>query len=183
MSKNAREAAHLLQNDAKLRADHAQIVVALLRPSHAHRAPHRGELGIVGHEVAVLENTAPAASVVELEVARDHALALPALENRASLIADPDLAGCQNAEIFRHLGGDVGPDLDDDAAVRRAVDLDAEIVHWKSVRGASQTEVIGGSLLGRVHSDEGTACGRRVCEEGRLRLDHRVGRRHRFDRR
>ncbi|KYN05705.1 hypothetical protein ALC62_03360, partial [Cyphomyrmex costatus] len=92
VAEDAGKAAHLLQNYAKLRADHAEVVVPFLRPPHAHRAPNRRELGIVRHEVTVVEYAASTAAVVKLEVTRDHGLAFPTLEYRASLVTDSDLS-------------------------------------------------------------------------------------------
>lgn len=68
VAEDAREAAHLLQDDAELRAHHAQVVMALLRAPHAHCAADRQQLRVVRHEIAVLENRPAAASIVQLKV-------------------------------------------------------------------------------------------------------------------
>ena len=184
VAKDAGEASHLLQYYAELRAYHAEIVVSLLRSTHAHSAAHRRELSIIRHEVPILEDAPAATAVVQFEVTGYHALALPALEDRAALVAETGLASSQHAKVFGHFRCCIRSYLDHDSAVRRAVHLDVEIVHGVRARWPPK---IGRWLLRRVDRDEV----RVVCNDSRRLgwaheargglLKHRV-RRHRHGR-
>lgn len=132
--KDAREAAHLLQDDAELRADHPQVVVALLRAPHPDRAANGQQLRVVGQEERLLKHGPSAAAVVELEVPGYDALALPTLKDRAASVPHAGLTGGQNAEILRHLRRHVRPHFDHDAAQSRAVDFHVEVVQRAGIR-------------------------------------------------
>lgn len=158
MPENGREALHLLQDDAELRADHAQAVVLLLRAPHADCAARRRELGVVRYEEALLVDAAAAAPVIQLEVARDHGLAGPALEHQAALIAEAHFTGDQRREVAHHFGRDVWPRLDEEAAEWSAVHLHVEVEDGEGRRQ-------------RLH---GERSGRHGCRLRRQRLQRRI---------
>uniref|UniRef100_A0A182QT16 Uncharacterized protein n=1 Tax=Anopheles farauti TaxID=69004 RepID=A0A182QT16_9DIPT len=145
------EAAHLAQYDAELRTDQAHIVVTLLAAAHPDRTPDREDFRVVRHEETLLEHGPAPAAIVQLEIAGDDALVLPALEDAAALVPEAELARAQGAEVLRHLRCDIVPHLDQDAPERLAVDFDAEEVDRVDVHGRIAEEG-GGDGGGRRRS-------------------------------
>lgn len=124
---DAGEEGHVAQQDAELRADEPLAVVLLLRAPHADGGTDAGQFAVVWHEERLLgEDGAPAAARVALEVAGDARLAAPALEDLAALVAEALVAHAERGEVFRHLGRDVRPSLEDHAALDHAVDFEIE---------------------------------------------------------
>lgn len=126
--KNTGEAAHLAQNNAKLRANQAHVVVTLLTPSHANRSAYGHDFRVVRHEKALLEYRSATASIVQLKITGDNTFVFPALEYLASLVAVAQFAGCQCRKVLCHFRCHIAAHLNQYATARCSVNFEVEKV-------------------------------------------------------